>query len=42
MTVQLGGIGAFVGMELVTDKKRDKADQALLARVARNSRPYWE
>jgi hypothetical protein len=29
-------------MEIVTDKKDDKADQALLARVARNSRSFWE
>jgi hypothetical protein len=42
VAVQIEGVGTFVGMELVTDKKSDKADQALLARVAQNSRPFWE
>jgi hypothetical protein len=42
VTVQLKGVATFVGMEIVTDKKTDRADQSLLRRVARNSRPFWE
>ena len=41
VTVPLTGIETFVGMEIV-NKKEDDADQALLLRIARNSRPYWE
>ena len=41
VTVPLNGIETFVGMEIV-NKKEDDADQALLLRIARNSRPYWE
>jgi hypothetical protein len=38
----LKGVGTFVGMALKTDKKRNKADQGLMARVAQNSRPFWD
>ncbi len=41
VTVPLKGVETFIGMEIVTDKKTDVADQELLQRVARNSRPYW-
>lgn len=40
--VPIRGTKTFVGMEIRTDKKRNKADQAQLRRVARNSSPFWE
>ena len=36
----VNGIPTFVGMELVEDKKTNRADQDLLRRVARNFAPY--
>jgi hypothetical protein len=42
VALPIKGVETFVGMEIVTDKKQDDADQGLLRRVARNSRPYWE
>lgn len=40
VTVQLNAVATFVGMEIVTNKKTDRADQELLRRVARNSQPF--
>ena len=42
VSVTLNGTGTFVGMALVTGKKKDKPDKKLLARVAQDSRPFWE
>jgi hypothetical protein len=41
VTVQMNGVHTFVGMEMAI-KKTDRADEALLRRVAQNSRRFWE
>jgi hypothetical protein len=41
-TVGIRGTETFIGLRLVTDKKTDRADQALLKRIAESFRDYDE
>lgn len=38
--IPIDGVATFAGLEMITDKKTDRADQELLRRVARKFEPY--
>jgi hypothetical protein len=42
VTVPVCGVETFIGLEIISDKKRDRVEAEFLQRVAKKARPYLD